>query len=164
MTEPLIHPKVTLKATNVSLAEVLEQIAAQTGLQYSQHDIGGNGLHLQVFFWPPVEKSDTFEERAYWVPPNFFNNYAPSKENSSTSGGVRKTDVMDQLKARGILLPEGASAMLLITIDRGKMASEKLVARNNLEQLDLIALLLDMMSIDYRTSVEVKSTSAFCPY
>lgn len=160
--DPRIHPKVTLKATNISLADALDRIAAQTGLEYNigQWDYNGN---REVFLEPPVENSDTFAVRTYWTPPNFISGQYPDAA-PATGEEFRKIDVKDELKNRGLLFPDGASATLLTKFKRPILGDGKLVVRNTLKQLDLLAILLDHASEDDRKSVEIKYTSSFSPY
>lgn len=121
-----IHRQVSLTLNNVSVADVLQEITAQTNLQYSVEDYA-------VYLRPARDESDPLTVRTFLVPAHFFGPLPPA----STDG---KVDVTNQLTSRGFRFPVGATATFL-------PASNKMVVRNTPAQLDLLATMIDQMAV-----------------
>jgi general secretion pathway protein D len=137
-TAPSIHREVSITLTDVPLSEVLGYIVQQTNLQYSVEDYA-------VYLRPSIDEGETLTVRTFLVPPNFFPGGglhvtigATTDEAPTTVESIR-TDVVQQLKDKGIRFPPGATASFL-------PGSSKLVVRDTPEQLDLIGNLIEQLS------------------
>ncbi len=86
--DPRIHPEISFQANNNSLADVLDRVSAQTGLE---HAIDPGAAYL----WPPVEKSDKFSVRSYLLPPNALTGPFPPADDSQ---GI---DVEREIEGKG---------------------------------------------------------------
>lgn len=127
---PAIHREVSITLDNVPLIDLLNYIANQTNLQFSIEDYA-------VYLRPQVDEGETLAVRTFLVPPGFFTGTSLRVNASSGGGSSTSTvssvtvNVTDELKARGIHFPPGATATFL-------PGSSKLVVRNTPEQLDNI--------------------------
>jgi general secretion pathway protein D len=135
-----IHREVSITLQDVPLADVLGYIIQQTNLQYTVEDYA-------VYLRPSIDEGETLTVRTFLVPPNFFNGstlaVTPAATDSTTPTTVASVivQVQQQLTDKGIRFPAGATATFL-------PGSSKLVVRDTPEQLDLIANLIDQLSVE----------------
>jgi general secretion pathway protein D len=134
-----IHREVSITLENVPLSELLTYITQQTNLQFSIEDYA-------VYLRPSVDEGETLTVRTFLVPPNFFTGpsliatpAAADEEGAAATVQSVSIDVVQELTAKGITFPAGATATFL----RG---SSKLVVRNTPDQLDRIAALIENLS------------------
>jgi beta-lactamase regulating signal transducer with metallopeptidase domain len=134
----LIHRQITIKLENVSLYDVLASIVRQSKLQFAIDDYA-------VYLRPPEKPDPNLTVRAFLAPPNFltsseFSGIAPSVgPDRRLTDDPLDHDVKEELIARGIRFPAGATAVLI-------GGSGKLIVRDTPEQLDLIASLIEKES------------------
>ncbi|MCE0482673.1 MAG: tetratricopeptide repeat protein [Methylacidiphilales bacterium] len=134
-----IHRQVSINLENVPLKDLLGYIIAQTNLQFSVEDYA-------VYLRPSIDEGETLSVRTYLVPPSFFSGstlrVTPTTDTSTpTTVESLSVPVQQELTDKGIRFPPGATATFL-------PGSSKLVVRNTPEQLDLIANLIDQLTVE----------------
>jgi general secretion pathway protein D len=143
---PPIQRSITLNLRQVPLLEVLNFIKNLTNLQYKVEEYA-------VFIFPSTETSDVLVIRSFSVPPSFFTvTPRPTGEVGATGGETVQfvtADVKQELEQKGVKFPAGASAAYL-------PRSAKLIVRNTLDQINLIAQLLADQS-DASTQIEIET-------
>ena len=117
------HRAISLTLDNISLADLLNEIVAQTGLTYSVDAYA-------VYVRPASDQAEALTVRTFLVPAGFFTGSSPDNANSASPAATQKF-----LESKGIVFPDGATATYL-------SQSNKLVVRNTPAQLDLIEALL----------------------
>jgi general secretion pathway protein D len=134
---PAIHREVSITLNDVPLSELLTYITQQTNLQFSIEDYA-------VYLRPSIDEGETLTVRTFLVPPAFFTGTQlvitpATADTTATTVESVSINVTNELIAKGITFPEGATATFL----RG---SSKLVVRNTPDQLDRIASLIENLS------------------
>jgi general secretion pathway protein D len=135
---PAIHREVSITLDNVPLSELLTYITQQTNLSFSIEDYA-------VYLRPSIDEGEPLTVRTFLIPPNFFTGPSLTVTASTTNDPSATTiqsisiNVVDELTAKGITFPAGATATFL----RG---SSKLVVRDTSDQLDRIATLIENLS------------------
>jgi len=133
-----IHREVSITLDSVPLSELLTYITQQTNLQFSVEDYA-------VYLRPQIDEGETLSVRSFPVPPNFWNgaqlkvSVASPTDTSAVNVEAVSINVTNELIAKGITFPEGATATFL-------KGSSKLVVRDTPDQLDRIAALIDSFS------------------
>ncbi|MDD5261881.1 MAG: hypothetical protein PHD76_08540 [Methylacidiphilales bacterium] len=129
---PSIH-SLSLNLRNLSLLKILGYIPELTTYKFKVEEYA-------VYFFPNTETSDVMVVKSYSVPPTFFPQTL--KTDTTTVGALNNAtvnvvtvDVKKALEERGVKFANGASAAYL-------PKTAKLVARNTLDQLNLIEQLV----------------------
>lgn len=143
---PSVQRTLTLNLRQVPLIEVLRFITNLTNLQFKVEEYA-------VFIFPSTETSDVQVVRSFSVPPNFFTVTPRATGEVGATGAATvefvTADVKSELEQKGVKFPAGSSAAYL-------PRSAKLIVRNTLDQINLIAQLLAEVS-DATTQIEIET-------
>ncbi len=146
-----------MRLRNVPLQEALRYATQKAGVKFKVEEFA-------VVIVPITESTDVLLDRTYNVPPNFFTAGGGNEEEATddifrrtavnpviTSGGSRgAVDAKAQLQARGIVFPDGGTAVYY-------PESGILQVRNTQDQLEIIeAIALAQTEATYMVDVEVK--------
>lgn len=151
--------RITLQLDNVPLYEALRYLAAQAGLKIKIEPVA-------VSIVPLSDVGNELITKEYKVPPTFIPKQAVSQDNSGgfgtavtgtgtqadpTTGRIgRAQTAQEYLSSLGVQFPEGASAQYI-------PAGSKLVVRNTQDNIDFIDTVVDAITGQAPTQVQIES-------